>query len=293
MALLPLLFALVLALSLGAGAAAVRRSPVSLESTVVAARRHAALTAATARTLGLVAAVGTAVTGAFSDGRAGAAGLTVLLVPVVYAVVHTVVLAVGELTWPRPAGDVRRAGLVRRGLLDAAPRRLLRPAVGAAAVAALVLVAGGLLGGPDGRSFTYTVGNGGEGTLSQSASPFPGWFYGLPTAAGLSVVAALAVAALWVVATRPAVVTDDARIEQALRRASAHRVLQGALAALLFDTGGLLFVSGTAMPDIGPAWLGALAVVLMVVGAAMVLASAVAAFLPAPRVPADAPALVG
>jgi hypothetical protein len=287
MSLLPLLFALALAGTLGVGAATVRRAPDSAESTVAAARRHAARTSAAARTLGLGAALGTAATGAPS----GDLGVTVLLAPVVYAVVHTAVLAVGELTWPRPAGDVRRARLARRGLWDSAPRRLLVPAAVALAVVTVVLAVGGLLAGPDGRSLTYTVGDGGAGTVSQTGSPFPGWFYGRPAATGLLVVVVLAVAALWLVATRPAVVTRDARIEEALRRASAHRVLQGALAALLLDAGGLLFVSGTAMPDIGPAWLDAVAAGLVTAGALTALSAPVVAFLPAPRVPAGAPPL--
>src|SRR5690348_6999478 len=102
MPLLPALLVLALAVVLGTGAAVVRRAPVSAESTVAAARRHAALTAAAAQVLGVVAALGTATSEALRSGRPGQAGVAVLLVPVAYAVVHTVVLAVGELTWPRP-----------------------------------------------------------------------------------------------------------------------------------------------------------------------------------------------
>ncbi len=291
MALLPLLFTLTLAIALGAGAAVVRRSPPSAESTVAAARRHAALTSALAQTLGLVAGLGTATNQALSTGRAGQLGIAVLLAPVVYGVVHTAVLAVGELTWPRPLGAVRRARLARRGLLDAAPRRLLLPAAVTGVVAALVVVVGGALASPDGRSFTYTVGDGGPGAVSQSASPFPGWFYGRPAAMGLLAVIGLALVALWLVANRPAVVTADTRIEEVLRRASAHRVLRGALTALLVDAGGLLFISGQAMPDIGPSWLGPVSVALMVTGALTVLSAAVVCCLPAPRIPADSPAV--
>ena len=289
MALLPALFVLALAAALGAGVAAVRRAPVSTEATVAAARRHAALTATAAVTLGLVAAIGTATSEALRSGRPGQLGVAVVLAPVAYAVVHTAVLAIGELTWPRPIGDVRRARLARRGVLDAAPRRLLMPAAVVTGVAALVIVAGGLLADPDGRTFTYTLGDGGVGTVSQSASPFPGWFYGRPAGLGLLVVVGLALVTLWLVANRPAVVTADDRIEGALRRASAHRVLRGALAALLIDTGGLLFIAGSALPDIGPAWADLLAPALMVIGALTVLSAAVVGCLPAPRVPADLP----
>ena len=288
MALLPLLCALVLAGALGAGAAAVRRAPVSAESTVAAARRHARLTATAAVVLGAAAAVGTAGTEAFRGGRAGGLGVTVLLVPVVYGIVHTVVLGIGELTWPRPTGEVRRARLVHRGPLDAAPAALVRLAAGAGAIAVLVIAGGALLAGPDGRSFTSTRGSGVSAT-SSTASPFPGWFYGRPALVGLLVLAVLVAAALWLVAERPAVVTRDERVEEALRRASAHRVLRVAVAALLVDTGGLLHIAGTAMPDDGP--LRYLGVALGVLGAVVVLTGVVVGCLRTPDVPSAAPAV--
>ena len=290
MSLLPLLVVLALVGAVALGAVMTRPPAPTMEATVAAARRHARKTSWVAVGLGLVAAV---VTAATSSTLAGGLGVTILQTPVVYAVVHTLVLAIGELTWPRPAGEVRRARLVRRGVLDAAPRRLLQAVTGAAVVAAVTVTAGGLLAGPDGRSFTYTLGDGGEGTRSWSSSPFPGWFYGRPAAIGLLLMLVVALATLWIVATRPAVATRDDRVESALRRASAHRVLRAVAAALLLDTGGLVFITGTAVPDAAPGPFRALGAALAVVGVGVVLAGALIACLRAPDVPADAPVPAG
>ena len=281
----------------------VRRSPPSREQAVAAARAHAQLGSAAAVVLGGAAAlwIGTA---RLEDAVGPSSlGVTALLVPIAFGVVHTAVLAVAELTWPRPEGAVRRARLARRGLLDAAPRWLVRTAAVAVAAAVVTLAGGALLAGPDGRSFVI------EGpSYSATASPFAGPAYGRPAALGLLLLAALTVGALWVMANRPAVVTADDRIEAALRRASAHRVLRGAVAVTLVVAGGLLAVSGmtarsaamgvaetaegNGLPVVTAAtllpWAGG---ALALAGFAALLAAAVVLCVRAPGVPADAPAL--
>jgi hypothetical protein len=188
---------------------------------------------------------------------------------------------------------VRRARLVHRGLLDAAPRWLVRLAAVAAALATVTLVGGALLADPDGRSFTY--GNPFVDGLS-TASPFPGSFYGLATGIGLLVLALAAAVALWIVASRPAVATDDEGIETALRRASAHRVLRVAVSVPLFVTGGLLFIAGRAFHSVATSGAasglldGAGAATSLIGGAAM-LVGVVVVCLRAPGVPADTPAV--
>jgi hypothetical protein len=220
----------------------VRRSPPSREHAVAAARAHARLGSGAAVVLGAAAALWTG-TGRLEDATgAGALGVTALLVPIAFGVVHTAVLGVAELTWPRPEGAVRRARLEHRGLLDAAPHGLVRMATVAAAAAVVTLAGGALLAAPDGRSLTLE-----DPGSSVTASPFAGPVYGRPAAFGLLVLAAVTAAALRVVANRPAVVTADDRAETALRAASAHRVLRGATAATLTVTGGLLGVSGHAV----------------------------------------------
>jgi hypothetical protein len=302
-ALLPLFGALVLAAAAAGGIAVARRSPPSRETTVAAARRHASLTGSAALVLAAVAAVGTGVVTALPGVLAGPAstGVAALSVPLVFGLVHTAVLLLGELTWPRPEGDVRRARLARRGLLDAAPRWLVRLAGSALAGSLLVVVLGGLVAAPDGRSVGMS---GAGGQVGGAASPFAGWSYGAPAATGLLALAAVSVAALWVVADRPAVVTADERIEAALRRASAHRVLRGATAGALVVGGGLLAVSGLSVRSAasgvaataaanglaaGPAsavlpWTG---LGLALVGTLAVLGAAVLLTVRAPGVPAD------
>jgi hypothetical protein len=289
-ALLPLLVLLAGTVTVAVGAATAQHSPPSRETAVAAARAHAVRTAVAAIGLGLAAAVyvGSVQLG---NSSAGGLGITAILVLVTFGVVHTLVLGLGELTWPRPDGEVRRARLVHRGLLDAAPRRLVRATAVAAALAIVTLVVGALLADDSGRHFPWT-----SGPYSSFAGPFPGLFYGLPAALGLGLLAVLAAAVLWIVANRPAVATADERIEAALRRASAHRVLRVAAGVPLFVAGGLLFVGGNAVHSVasssgGALFLGPVGACVAVLGIVSMLAGVVVACLPAPSVPADAPAV--
>src|SRR4051794_25353009 len=138
--------------------------------------------------------------------------------PLAFAVTHTVVLAIGELTWPRPTGSVRRARLVRRRLADVVPRRMVRLALAATAVLGVVLVLGPLLSNPDGRSISHS-----HGAEAWSHSPWPGTHYATVLTTELVLLGLAVGVALWLVVNRPAVATEDERIETALRRASAHR----------------------------------------------------------------------
>ena len=292
MGLVPLGLLLAVVVTVALGTAVVRRSPPSREAAVGAGRAHAIQSAGAALLLGFLAAgyVGATQLG---NGSPGGLGVTALLIPITFGVVHTLVLAAGELTWPRPDGEVRRARLVHRGLLDAAPRWLVRLAAGAAALATVTLVGGALLADSDGRSFSY--GNpfgGGLGT----ASPFPGGFYGVPAGVGLLVLALTAAVALRIVANRPAVATADEGIETALRRASAHRVLRVAVGVPLFVTGGLLFIGGRALHSVATSGaesglLDAAGAATSLIGGAAMLAGVVVACIRAPGVPADAPAV--
>ncbi|WP_369135900.1 hypothetical protein [Modestobacter sp. I12A-02662] len=289
MAGLPLLLALVVTVLVGTGVAVVRRSPPSREGTVAAARRHATALSGAAVAAGVLAALAVPFSdGSWGTGEPGSGGRELVLVPLAFGIAHTVVLTVGELTWPRPAGQVRRARLVHRGPLDAAPAWLVRVGGAAVGLAVLTVVAAALVADDDGRGISRS----GE-LWARSSGPFPGWFYGGPALAGLALLIALAGAALRVVATRAAVVTADDRIEAALRRASAHRVLRGATAAVLLLTGGLLGVAGTAAHSLGsgptPSPLGPVGAAVAVLGLACVTAGSVVLCRRAPGVPADQP----
>jgi hypothetical protein len=291
---LPLVLLLGVTATILIGVALAHRSPPSREAAVAAGRAHAVRAATAAVVLGAMAAV-YAGTAGLGNHEPGGLGVTALLVPITFGVVHTVVLALGELTWPRPQGEVRRARLVRRGLLDAAPHWLVRTAAVAAVLAVVTLLAGGLLADDDGRGFSYGDPLTEEGFLA-TAGPFPGSFYGVPAGVGLLVLTLVAVATLRIVATRPAVATSDEGVEATLRRASAHRVLRVAVGVPLFVTGGLLLVGGRAMHSVASSGVapglyemaGAAASLL---GAAAMLAGVVIACLRAPGVPAGAPAV--
>jgi hypothetical protein len=312
MRLLPLL--LVLTIVVGAvlvTAATVRRPFAGHQATVAQARRHAGRISAAALVIGVLAGFGTGYVALMSqftgDAVPGRLGVAVISAPLAYGMASTGTVLVGELTWPRPAGDVRRARLVRRGLLDPGPRWLLRLALGTFLVGLLLVAAGALTAGPDGRSVTVTAAG---GTVTGAASPYAGPDYGIPAAAGLLGLAALTVGALWAVAHRPALGPADERVEGLLRQASAHRVLRGATTAGLIAVGGLLTVSGQSLRNAasgaastaaanglaaGPAvhllpWVGGLLAVLGLLGivTGLGLFGARAPRLPADALPADA-----
>jgi hypothetical protein len=287
-ALLPLLLVVVLAGLIAAGVVAARRTPPSREAAVAAARRHAAGTAGLALVAAAAVGLATAISGIDVFPGEASLGRTLVLAPVAAGIAHTLVLLIGELTWPRPQGDVRRARLARRGLLDAAPRWLVRLAAGTLAGLVLVLVVGAVTADGSGRRISVAWSDGGH-----TASPYPGLFYALPAAVCLAVLILSTGAALRVVAERPAVATQDDRIEAALRRASVHRVLRGATAASLALLAGLLYAAGTSLHGFGAAVpgttvTGVLGVVGSVVGVAagaVAITAVVVACFPAPKVP--------
>lgn len=243
------LFVLLLVVGVAAGGAAlVMRQFVHAEASAVErARRHARLTTRAAVVIGLVAAVAAAVAvllPAPQEAAVGRPGVAAMMLPLAFGVAHTGVVLVGELTWPRPAGLVRRARLEHRGVLQTAPAWLLRTGAGTAVAGVVVVAVGAVTGDRYFRSITVYAG---AGSVEGSAAPYVGSGYGLPALVGLGCLLAVAAAALWVVANRPSVVTDDADQDDALRCSSAYRVLRGATSAALLLVGGLVAVSGLAV----------------------------------------------
>jgi hypothetical protein len=243
------LLVLLLLVSLVAGAAALlmRQFARGEDSAAARARRHAARTSATAVVVGLFAAVAAAFAVLFPAPMASAVGrpgVAAMMLPLAFGVAHTGVILVGELTWPRPGGVVRRARLAHRGLLHAIPVWLLRTAIVTLITGIVVIAVGAVTADRYGRSITVHAGN---GLAEGAASPYVGTGYGLPALVGLACLVALTTAALWVVANRPAVVTDHAGVEDALRRASAQRVLRGSTVAAMVLVAGLMISSGLAV----------------------------------------------
>jgi hypothetical protein len=285
---LPAVVVLVLVVAVGLAVSVGGRPGPSQEATVTAARRHALVVSVTAVVVGLFV-VGWLLWAAADPGHGfpGSMSDAAAFAPLAFALGHTVVLAVGELTWPRPTGSVRRARLLRRRLADVVPRRLSRLALAATAAAVVLLVLGALLSDPDGRSISRA-----QGTETRGHGPWPGPHYGGVLATELVLLAAAVAVALWLVVNRPAVATDDERIETALRRASAHRVLRAPTAALLVLTGPLLALTGGGLSGVGYLPL-AVGTVSALVGLVLELSGLVVLCWPAPRVPADEPVPAG
>ena len=259
-----------------------------------AARRHAAVVHAVA--LGcLVGAMvaGPAVVAQVATGPVQ--GVYLGLVPAVAGLTFAAVHALGELTWPRPSGMVRRAPLTRRTSGDVAPGWLRRVLWGWAALAVVTLVGCGLAA-DGGRAISRSVSGG-----SSSSGPFPGWYFGVPLLVAVVVVVVAAEGVLRLVADRPVVSDADPRWDGALRRLSAHRVLRGAQLVLAWTTAGVLVVAGAAVRNVGTevtpdgvttavGAYPAVGLTLLLLGLAIAIAGLVVAVVPGTPVGEQAPA---
>jgi hypothetical protein len=272
-----------------------RRRPAPAPSqTAEAARRHALVVHVAAWVVGFAAGpllvtlpIGWAVSAAGS-GPYGGIGAAVY--PAVLGLLFLAVHAVGEVTWPRPTGAVRRAALLRRTVADVTPPLLRRVLWSWAGVLVVTLVVCGLLA-DGGRQVSRTFPDGGA-----SAGPFPGWFFGVPLLIALTAVLAATYGVLRLVAGRPAVVDTAPAWDLSLRRLSAHRVLRGAQLVVGLTAGAVLAVAGMALQNLGhgngdaareSALLTAGGVALTLTGGAVVIAALVLAALPAPPVVTD------
>jgi hypothetical protein len=176
-----------------------------------------------------------------------AQGVVAGLVPAVAGIAFLLVLAVGEITWPRPSGDLRRAPLARRGPADVTPRAARRGAWASYAALAVVLLSTGLTAAADGRSVAYRY----TADTSGASGPYPGWFFGVPLLIGCLVVLLGGEIVLRLVARRAMVTGASVEHDLALRHASAARVLAGVHAALLGTLAGVLLFTGSALHSLG------------------------------------------
>jgi hypothetical protein len=189
-----------------------------------------------------------------------AVGLPTALVGLAFLAVH----AVGEVTWPRPTGVIRRAHLSPR-TTPRGPRWLWRLTWAWAWLLLVTLVAAGVTSS-DGRTLTVRY----AANAVQSAGPYPGWRYGVP----LLIAAALLVGAtegvLRLIGRRPAVVDTDPVYDAASRQLSAHRAVRGTQLVLALTESVVLVVTGTALGNLdrvpAGAGLGVLATVVALVG---------------------------
>ncbi|MBO3087712.1 hypothetical protein [Cellulomonas dongxiuzhuiae] len=217
------------------------------------ARRHAALVAGLSWAALVLVAVTLPRTIPFGPDQ----GVLLGGAPALAGLVALLVAAVGERTWPRPAGAVRRASLARRDVRDVAPRALAGTVLVWSGVLLAVLLATALSAAPDGRSVTVRP----DAHSTSGAGPYPGAAYGLPIAAAVLVLLVATYVTLHLVASRPAVAQVSTADDTRLRRAGARRVLAavqlvvgGTLAGVLLVTGNALRNAATSGYDVGEGW---------------------------------------
>ncbi|MCK6209835.1 hypothetical protein KZX45_04690 [Georgenia sp. EYE_87] len=225
-------------------------SPVNTPAaTLVAARRHEDVATALGLAGGLaVAAALVALAGNGARLVPGPPGLAAALGPTAGALVHLVMHAVGERTWPRPVGAVRTAALRRRTVREIAGRRLSL-VLATSALFAVALVLFMLTADETGRAVPLLITSeaASAGIVGGASGPYPGAPYALPMLLGLALVLAGTAWVLHLVARRPAVTGTLPEDDLGLRRTSARRVLGG---VQLFVGGGaaaVLLVAGLAL----------------------------------------------
>lgn len=231
-----------------------RRPDPAPSDAAAAARRHSAIVNA----LALTALFGSMVAGLTTVSAPPAdltRGALLGLIPAAAGIAFAAVQAIGELTWPRPTGTLRRAPLTRRTAADVAPRWLRRVTWSWTALLVVTLVACGVAS-DDGRGISrnYTaIATGSEVSGSTGAGPFPGWFYGVPLLIAIVLVLLVTEGVLRLIARRPAVMDAASEWDLELRRASARRLLRGTQLVLGWTAVGVLFIAGTALRGVGAA----------------------------------------
>lgn len=207
------------------------------------ALRHVTLAAMVA-----AASLGAALTltaSAFSGGLLVFLGLSpraLVVAPVAALVLYLGVLAVGELTLPRPTGPVREAHVLRRSPGDIAPiadRDLVRAWAATTFGTAVVLTL--VASGP--RTVSRVVGR----YESVSAAPFPGWWTGLPVVATIAVTLLAVAAVIRLIASRSALAGVDPAWDLWLRRRVARRALRSAQLVLGLTVAGLLLIASVGL----------------------------------------------
>ncbi|WP_432541628.1 hypothetical protein [Kineococcus sp. SYSU DK002] len=205
--------------------------PRALPLPVAAARARGLRWSAGAVAAGLLVGAALVATGV----ELAAPGLVLAAVPAA-AAGHAAVALHGELSWPRPTGRVRGAGLTARSVRHSTPPVLTVAALLGTSVV-LLTCTGGLVV-TDGWTSTYlwTTPN-----SSSSADPFPGAAVAVPVLIATALCVAATCAVLGRIPGRPAVPCADPAVDAALRRAAGHRVLRITASALL-GTAGVLVV---------------------------------------------------
>jgi hypothetical protein len=183
---------------------------------------------------------------------------------------------VGEVTFPRPSGQVRSTVLNARGLANVLPRGWVRLCAGLAVLDLLVFGAGALTA--DGSTTIRFS----DSDLTSSATPYPGVGYSGPQLVALAVATLVAWATCRAATTRPTI-ASDLEGDAVLRHASGGRVLRWLAWGLVATGAGDLLTGGSSWQSAAPSgqdWPGAVAVAL---GAVLIVVAIVLPFVPVAR----------
>ena len=216
-----------------------------------AARRHENLMSWVALAAAAVCAVVLVVQPVVRPGWAPAPGTLQAMAPFSVALVFCAVRAIGERTWPRPAGEVRAAPLGRRTVRSAGGARLVG-VLATAALLAVTLVVCGVTADTSGRAYAagpVALADGGVATVA--AGPYPGWPYGATMLLGLVLTVLATFAALRCVVRRPPLPAVPALHDVAVRATGAARLLGAVQVCLGVALAGTLFVAGSAVRSTG------------------------------------------
>jgi hypothetical protein len=181
-----------------------------------------------------------------STGRA--AGMVAALAPAALGTVFLLVHLLGELTWPRPDGAVRRAVLAPRSTRQVVGTWLAGWSAAVGLLLVALLVTGGLTADETGRSVSWTSPT---GDAAGSAGPYPGWPFAGPLLVATALVAALTVLVIRLVVQRAAVADTHPLDDLALRRSSVRRVLAGVQLVLGLTAAGVLLVAAGSLSSLG------------------------------------------
>lgn len=144
-------------------------------------------------------------------------------------------------------GEVRSANLTPRSWRTVMPRRWLRAGAEIIVMFLVIVVFCGVTARVDDRGRSRVIGFE-TADQSSSASPYPGWFYGIPALIALAVLVGAALVALQRIgATAAFPHVDDTEADLQWRTASASTVLKLAVGAMLFSLGGIAMIAGQAM----------------------------------------------
>lgn len=156
-----------------------------------------------------------------------------------------------SLTPPRQvavgADEPRAAQLVPRSALSALPLPWAVVLLASTGLLVVLVVFCGISADVDEQGLSRTIRFELAGTVA-SSSPYPGWFYGVPTLLALLALIVCTVVALHRISGTPAFPQiGDAEIDRQWRRGSVEVILKLGVGAVLFAFGGIAVTAGLAM----------------------------------------------